>query len=66
MRLDEMSVFTIVAGSGSDAGYGLPGFRSGSRVAPPCIEVAPGVRLGVLSEAETLIRASCYATRGWT
>lgn len=66
MCLDEMSVFTIVAASGSDASYGLPGFKFGSRLAPPCLEVAPGVRLGVLIEVDALIKVSCYATRGWT
>lgn len=61
-----MSVFTIVAASGFGAGHGLPGYRVGSRLPPPCIEVAPGVRLGVLTELEILIQASCYVLRGWT
>lgn len=61
-----MSVFTIVAASGSDAGCGLPGIRFGSRLATQYVEVSQGVRLGVLSEADTMIEASCYATRGWT
>lgn len=61
-----MSVFTIVAASGSDASHGLPGVVFGSRLAPPCVEVAPGVRLGILYEIDTLIGASCYNTRAWT
>lgn len=62
----ERAVFTIVAACGSDAGYGLPGLHSGTRLPPPYMEVAPGVRLGVVSEVDALVEASCYSTRGWT
>lgn len=61
-----MSIFTIVAASGSDAGHGLPGFKVGSRLAPQYVEVSKGVRLGVLSEIDALLLVSPYTTRGWT
>lgn len=58
---------TIISASGADANSGLPGFRRGSRQATQHgQEVVPGVRMVILRELDDFLRASKYATRGWT
>lgn len=58
---------TIIAASGTDAEYGLPGVRSGSRHAQQNIEeVAPRIRMMVLRDIDHYLKVSAYSTRGWT
>lgn len=59
---------TIVAASGNDASYGLPGISEGSRSSPRAIESVNGTVLMVepLDSVADYIPMTTYETRGWT
>ncbi|KAK3385498.1 heterokaryon incompatibility protein-domain-containing protein [Podospora didyma] len=66
-QIYERSWFAIIAAHGHDADAGLPGVREGSREeCEPCVEVKPGVLLGVRTRLNWLLKQSLYSQRGWT
>ena len=66
-KIYERSWFTIVAACGHDADAGLPGVREESRKEfEPCVEVKPGVSLGLRTELDQLIKSSVHGQRAWT
>ncbi|KAH9860702.1 hypothetical protein J1614_012034, partial [Plenodomus biglobosus] len=64
------SYFTIVAGSGANAGSGLPGLRTSAdnetRRALITKEVAPGLHLAIIHSIDWHLSHSIYNERGWT
>ncbi|KAJ4253854.1 hypothetical protein NW762_010249 [Fusarium torreyae] len=63
----ERSLLTIIAACGTDANAGLPGVQTGSRQASrPTLEIEPGIRLGLYSGLDQLLKPSAYYSRGWT
>ncbi|KAK0620763.1 heterokaryon incompatibility protein-domain-containing protein [Immersiella caudata] len=66
-QLYERSWFTIIAACGHDADAGLPGVRETSRKEyDPCVEVKPGMLLGVRTQVKYLMESSVHGTRAWT
>ncbi|UPK97518.1 hypothetical protein LCI18_008453 [Fusarium solani-melongenae] len=66
-QIYERSWLTVVAGCGSDANAGLPGVQIGSRSSVKlAVEVKPGVRLGLYTGLDQLLKNSVYNSRGWT
>tara|TARA_R110002003_G_scaffold384_4_gene19276 strand:+ start:9147 stop:10454 length:1308 start_codon:yes stop_codon:yes gene_type:complete len=64
------SYFTIVAGSGTDAGAGLPGLQlavtDDEQREQMIREVAPGLHMTVVHSIDWHLRRSTYNERGWT
>ncbi|KAL2692455.1 hypothetical protein Neosp_002864 [[Neocosmospora] mangrovei] len=66
-QIYERSWLTVVAACGSDANAGLPGVQIGSRSSVKlAVEVRPGVRLGLYTGLDQLLKSSVYNSRGWT
>jgi hypothetical protein len=63
----EGSTLNIIAATGFDASGGLPGVRYGSRRMTQHVEeVLPGLNMAVYQALGVHLKASRYATRGWT
>ncbi|KAF2854813.1 HET-domain-containing protein [Plenodomus tracheiphilus IPT5] len=64
------SYFTIVAGSGANAGAGLPGLRTSTghevRRTPITKQVAPGLHMSIAHSIDWHLSRSIYNERGWT
>lgn len=61
------SYFTIIAGSGEDAGSGIPGVSQGSRsILEKTRELTPGLKMTILHSIDWHLRRSTYGSRGWT
>lgn len=61
------SLFTLVAGSGTDANAGLPGVQTNSRNSPQTIvDIAPGLQMTATRSIDWNLSRSVYHKRGWT
>jgi hypothetical protein len=62
----EGAEITIIAASGNNANYGLPGVGRTTRLAQPKIKVAGMTLVSTLCDPRVRIRESVWWTRGWT
>jgi len=63
----EMAWLTVVAACGHDANAGLPGVRPGVREEKKLVfTVRGGVKMGLYTEIDQLLKPTVYETRAWT
>lgn len=63
----ERAIMTIIAACCDHADHGLPGLTRASRFTTQRVEqIRPGIKLGVHSEVDHLLRHSTYYRRAWT